>query len=49
MDYMRKMKDVINIDIKFEENMVSPVYFKVCRDFVKQNLEDVATDNSPKI
>lgn len=31
MDYMKKMKDVINIDIKFEEDMVSPVYHKACR------------------
>jgi hypothetical protein len=49
MDYMRKMKDVINIDIKFEENVISPVSLKVCREFVKQNPEDVETDNSPKI
>jgi hypothetical protein len=49
MDYMRKMKDVINIDIKFEENIISPVSLKVCREFVKQNPETVEIDNSPKI
>jgi hypothetical protein len=46
---MRKMKDVINIDIKFEEDIISPIYHKPCKEFIKKNPEDVDTDDSPKI
>ncbi len=28
IDYMQKMKGVMNIDLKFEEDLVSPIYSK---------------------